>query len=106
MTFVRWVETIGIVAVLMLSITSLQMSNYQHDMEVEAEHAELFYLRAWKNAHNDSIKIKEQQDQCLQDAFKMLKPFLLFPLGPIIPHMFPITPPDPDMTPRGKSGVA
>ncbi len=78
----KWAAGIVVVGCLLVVMLTVQMRDYQRDMESEAEHAELLYLRAWKKAHNDSIRIEEQRDQCIQDAFRMLKPFLRIPMEP------------------------
>ena len=78
----KWAVGIFVVECLLVVMLTVQMRDYQREMESEAEHAELLYLRAWKKAHNDSTRIEEQQEQCMKDAYRMLRPFLAIPMEP------------------------
>jgi hypothetical protein len=66
MTFVRWVETVGLGIVFMLALASYQMTDYQHEMEAKAEHAELLYLRAWKGTHDNCWCVQDSMDWWLR----------------------------------------
>ena len=96
-------HTVLIILTLLLVMVTYQYNEYAGQCEQAAEHAELIYLRAWKNTHPDTIQV-ETQGECIQDAFKMLRPFLLPPFGTAGPQ-FPTVPPPEDMRPRKGTNV-
>jgi hypothetical protein len=97
------VSTVLVILVLLLVMVTYQYSEYVDQCKQEAEHAELLYLRAWKSAHPDTIRM-ETQGECIQDVFKTLRPFLLPPFGTAGPR-FPVVPPSEDMRPRKGTNV-
>ena len=82
MNIVRDIEIALVSLMLLVCMVSYQYSQHALDEIAAAEHAELVYLRAWRKVNSDNVKVEKQQDQCLQDAFKMLKPFLAIPMEP------------------------
>lgn len=87
---IRKVEGVLIVLTLLLVIATYQASEYALDMEQQAQQAECEYLRTWKAHSTGSISV--YGDQCMQDAFKILKPFLMIPMEPqepIVPKKGP-----------------
>jgi hypothetical protein len=92
MTLVRWVETLGIVFVIMLGTASYQITQCQHLMEAEAEHAELVYLRAWRLENDHST------EECRELLDETLRLFILaLPSSP--PHL-----PQPPLWPPSTGG--
>jgi hypothetical protein len=98
------VSAVLIILTLLLVMVTYQYSEYAGQCEQAAEHAELIYLRAWKNAHPDTIKV-ETQGECIQDAFKMLRPFLMPPFGNAMPQL-PTIPPPEDARPKKGTNIA
>lgn len=98
------VSAILVIGTLFLVMVTYQYSQYADQCKQDAEHAELLWRRAWMGAHPDTIKV-ETQGECIQEAFKMLRPFLLPPFGNAMPQ-FPTLPPPEDMRPRKGKNVA
>lgn len=97
------VSAILVIGTLFLVMVTYQYSQYADQCKQDAEHAELLWRRAWMGAHPDTIKV-ETQGECIQDAFKMLRPFLVPPFGNARPQL-PVPPPE-DAKPKRGNNIA
>jgi len=100
----KGVSTVLVIGTLFLIMVTYQYHEYTEQCEQKAEHAELIWRRAWMGAYPDTIRV-ETQGECIQDAFKMLRPFLMPPFDNAMPQLTTIPPPE-DVRPRKGTNVA